>query len=185
MAKLVSKTYGDALFETAIESGRLDEYFEEAKGLVEVIKTNGDLIRLMNHPKVSKEDKITVLENCFGNNLSKEMLGLLHLVVTKDRFSQIQEILQTFLVQVKEYKNIGLAKVISPMELTKEQKDRIREKLLETTKYVEFEIEYETDPELIGGLVIRIGDRVVDSSIRTKLQGLSRDLSKIQLKAGE
>jgi len=185
MAKLISKTYGDALFETAVESGRVDEFFEEANVLMEVLDTNEELIRLMNHPKVSKEEKVAVLEKCFNETISKEMLGLLHLVVTKDRFSDIKDILQTFLVQVKEYKNIGLAKVVSPMELTQAQKDRIKEKLLETTKYVEFEIEYEVDSELIGGLVIRIGDRVVDSSIKTKLRGLSRDLAKIQLKAGE
>ncbi len=185
MAKLVSKTYGDALFETAMESGRLDKFFEEAKTLLQVLESNEELVRLMNHPKVSKEEKMDVLEKCFGESFSKEMVGLLRLVVTKDRFSEIYNILQTFIAQVKEYKNIGLAKVSSPMELTEGQKDRIKEKLLETTKYVEFEIEYDIDPELIGGLVIRIGDRVVDSSIRTKLQGLSRDLSKIQLKAGE
>lgn len=185
MAKLISKTYGDALFETAIESGCLEEYFEEAKVLLEVLKTNEDLIRLMNHPKVSKEEKATVLKNCFGESISGEMMGLLQFVVTKERFSEMEAILENFLAQVKEHKNIGIAKVISPMELTEAQKDRIREKLLETTKYVEFEIAYEIDPELIGGLVIRIGDRIVDSSIRTKLQGLSRDLTKIQLKAGE
>ena len=185
MAKLVSKIYGDALFETAIESGRLDEYFEEAKMLLQVILSNEDFCRLMNHPKVSQEEKIAVTEKCFEGQISKEMLGLMNLIITKDRFSQMGDILQNFLAQVKEYKNIGLAKVSSPMELTEAQKDRIKAKLLETTKYVEFEIEYEIKPELIGGLVIRIGDRVVDSSIKTKLQGLSRDLSKIQLKAGE
>ena len=185
MAKLVSKTYGDALFETAMEAGRLNEYFEEATVLAEVLQTNEELIRMMHHPKVSQEEKLQMLERCFGKDFSKEMLGLLRLLVVKERFFQAQEILQNFLAQVKEYKNIGIAKVVSPMELTEAQKEKIREKLLETTKYVEFEISYEIDAELIGGLVIRIGDRVVDSSIRTKLQGLSRDLSKIQLKAGE
>ena len=61
----------------------------------------------------------------------------------------------------------------------------IEKKLLETTKYAEFEMHYKTDSALIGGLVIRIGDRVVDSSIRTKLNKLSSELSKLQLKVGE
>ena len=185
MAKLISKVYGDALFETALESGRFDDFFEEAKVLVKVLEENEDLSLLLNHPKVSQDEKMEVLEDCFKEYVSKEMLGLLKLVVTKDRFSSMKDILENFLSQVKEYKNIGLAKVTSAMQLSDEQKDRIKAKLLETTKYVEFEIEYEIDPELIGGLVIRIGDRVVDSSIKTKLHGLSRDLSKIQLKAGE
>ena len=62
----------------------------------------------------------------------------------------------------------------------------MEKRLLETTKYVRhFEMHYDVDSELIGGMVIRIGDRVVDSSVRTKLYDLTRELSKIQLKAGE
>ena len=57
----------------------------------------------------------------------------------------------------------------------------IEQRLLETTEYVEFEMEYSVDPSLIGGLVIRIGDRVVDSSIKTQINELHRSLSKLQL----
>ena len=57
----------------------------------------------------------------------------------------------------------------------------IEQRLLDTTQYVEFEMEYSVDPSLIGGLVIRIGDRVVDSSIKTQINELHRSLSKLQL----
>ena len=71
------------------------------------------------------------------------------------------------------------------MPLSDSQKGQIRQRLLETTKYVEFEMHYSVDESLIGGMVIRIGDRVVDSSVKHKLQSLTRELSKIQLKVGE
>ena len=90
-----------------------------------------------------------------------------------------------FIDEVKEYKNIGTAYVTSAMELSDAQKAAVEKRLLETTKYVKFEMHYDVDAELIGGMVIRIGDRVVDSSVRTKLYDLTRELSKIQLKAGE
>ena len=67
------------------------------------------------------------------------------------------------------------------MELRDEQKARLEKRLLETTSYVEFEMKYSVKPELIGGLVIRIGDRVVDSSIRTQLYEMKRELMKLQL----
>jgi F-type H+-transporting ATPase subunit delta len=54
-------------------------------------------------------------------------------------------------------------------------------RLLATTGYVDFEIDYIVDESLIGGMVIRIGDRVVDSSIKTKLDEFAKDLKKIQL----
>ena len=61
----------------------------------------------------------------------------------------------------------------------------MEKRLLETTRYVAFEMNYQVDADLIGGMVIRIGDRVVDSSVRTKLDRMARELSKIQLKVGE
>ena len=74
-----------------------------------------------------------------------------------------------------------MAHVASAVELKSEQKAMIEQRLLETTEYVEFEMEYSTDPSLIGGLVIRIGDRVVDSSIKTQINELHRSLSRLQL----
>jgi F-type H+-transporting ATPase subunit delta len=71
------------------------------------------------------------------------------------------------------------------MELTDAQKKAVEKKLLATTKYVQFEMHYDVDADLIGGMVIRIGDRVVDSSIKAKLYNLTRELSQIQLKVGE
>ena len=82
---------------------------------------------------------------------------------------------------VKEYKKIGTVHVTSAMELSKEQKEQVEKKLLETTNYVSFEMHYEVDTALIGGMVIRMGDRVVDSSIRTKLYNLSKELYHIPI----
>ena len=93
--------------------------------------------------------------------------------------------LDYFITEVKESKHIGTAYVTTAMELSKQQKADVVSKLIETTSYVEFEMHYEVDAAIIGGMVIRIKDRVVDSSIRTKIYGLSRELSKIQLKVGE
>jgi F-type H+-transporting ATPase subunit delta len=61
------------------------------------------------------------------------------------------------------------------------QKAIITEKLLKTTKYEKMEMNYAIDASLIGGMVVRIGDRVVDSSIKSKLSELTRDLQKIQI----
>ena len=65
--------------------------------------------------------------------------------------------------------------------LTDVQKKAVAAKLLETTEYVDFQMNYSVDESLIGGMVIRIGDRVVDSSIKHKINELSKDLMKIQL----
>ena len=83
MAKLVSKTYGDALFELAVESGRLDSFLEEAKGVLAVFRSNNELNQLMNHPKIVKEDKVATLENIFKGRIADERGGLLRMLVEK------------------------------------------------------------------------------------------------------
>ena len=63
MAKLVSKTYGDALFEVALEKNRLDEFTEEVKAAKAAIEANPELFKLMSHPKIVKEEKIKIINN--------------------------------------------------------------------------------------------------------------------------
>ncbi|MEG0806314.1 MAG: F0F1 ATP synthase subunit delta [Lachnospiraceae bacterium] len=185
MAKLVSKTYGDALYHLALEENKLDEFLEEVTQIMGILSQNQELSRLMDHPKIVKEEKVKIIKEIFSESVSQELVGLMVMTVQKDRFGQMNEIFDYFITQVKEHKNIGTAKVTSAMPLSEEQKNQIRAKLLGTTKYVEFEIEYDVDKELIGGMVIRIGDRVVDSSVKARLYRLSKELTKIQLKAGE
>ena len=185
MAKLVSNTYGDALFELALEENRLDSMNEEVLAVAEAIRENPDLTGVMNHPKIDKEDKVKLIEDIFKGRVSDELVGLMRMIVEKDHYKEIESVFAYFIDKVKEYKNIGTAYVTSAMELSDGQKAAVEKKLLETTKYVKFEMHYEVDAGLIGGMVIRIGDRVVDSSIKTKLYNLTRDLSKIQLKVGE
>ncbi|MBE5961087.1 MAG: ATP synthase F1 subunit delta [Lachnospiraceae bacterium] len=181
MAKLVSKTYGDALFELALEKQTIDTVFEEIKEVKEVFTENEELMKLLNHPKITKEEKVKIIENIFKGRVSDDVTGFLVIIVEKGRYNSFDAIFDYFIAAVKEYKKIGIAKVTSAVELSDEQKKKVEEKLLQTTIYTSFEMNYHVDKSLIGGLIIRIGDRVVDSSIKTKLDKLARNLQKIQL----
>ena len=109
------------------------------------------------------------------------MMGFLRIVIEKGRQSELEAIFSYFIAKVKEYKKIGLAHVTSAVELSDAQKKQIEARLLATTVYESLETEYTVDESLIGGLVIRIGDRVVDSSIKTRLYEMKKELMKIQL----
>lgn len=181
MAKLISKTYGEALFEVAVERSMVDSLFQEVEAVHAIFRKNEEYVRLLNHPKIPVEQKISMLEEAFKGKASKELTGLLITVAEKGRFSEIDGILSYFEERVREYKKIGTAYVTSAIELTREQKASLEKRLFETTSYHSFRVAYSVDTGLIGGLVIRIGDRVVDSSIRTKLGNMAKELSKIQL----
>lgn len=181
MAKLISKTYGDALFELAVEEDKIDVLLQEAVQLREVLSENEEFGRLMNHPKVIKEEKIQVAKNVFGGRLSDELLGLLTIVISKDRYRDVDAILDYFTAEVKRYKGIGVATVTTAVPLKEAQCKKIEQKLLDTTDYTKMEMHYDLDASLIGGMTIRIGDRVVDSSIKTKLNELQKELLKVQI----
>ena len=74
-----------------------------------------------------------------------------------------------------------MAWVTTAVELAPGQREAVKTKLLETSGYASMEMHYEVDASIIGGMIIRIGDRVVDSSVRTKLDGLKKQLLQIQL----
>ena len=181
MAKLVSKTYGDALFEVAREKNQLDEFLEEVKAVLTAVQENNELIKLISHPKIAKEEKIQIVTDIFSGKVSDELVGLLRMIVDKGHFEEVEGVLTYFIDEVKEFKNIGTAYVTSAIALSDAQKAAVEKRLLETTKYIKFEMHYKVDAGLIGGMQIRIGDRVVDSSIQTKLSNLEAQLLKIQL----
>ncbi len=181
MAKLVENVYGDALFELAKEENKVDVIYEEVQGLIQVLNENPDLTAMMTHPHISKDEKLQTVETVFKGKISDEIIGLMRMVVEKDHFGQMKDIFEYFVSSVKEFKNIGVCYISTPLELSDQKKKEVENRLLETTKYETLETHYSIDKELIGGMVIRIGDRIVDSSIRTKIYNLSRELSKVQL----
>lgn len=181
MAKLVSTTYGDALFELALEEKNLSAMLEEVQAVKMVFQENEELSRLLDHPQIDKNEKIKLVENIFKGRCSEHMTGFLVLVVEKGRQKDLISIFDYFIHKAKEYEGIGTAHVSSAVPLTEEQKEAIKARLLTLTKYNSFEMEYQVKPELLGGLVIRIEDRVIDSSIRTQLFEMKKTLTKIQL----
>ena len=181
MAKIVAKVYGDALFDLAVENNELDLIAEEIQVLKDTLAENPELLQFLNHPKISNEDKISSIEEIFKGKFSDTTVGFLVIVVTKGRYNELPAIINYFLEAVREYRKIGKASVTSASELTVEQKQKIEKKLLDSTEYVEFIMDYKIDPSIIGGLIIRIGDRVVDSSIKSKIEMMKKDLMKLQL----
>jgi F-type H+-transporting ATPase subunit delta len=177
MAKQVEDVYGNALFELAVEEDRIDDYQNEAAVILEALNENPELTAMVIHPQISEEEKLKVLEEIFKGRVSDEVYSLMTMLAEKGHFADAGKVLTYFLDKVKEYRNIGVAFVKTPMELSAERKEAVEKRLLETTDYVSFEMHYDVEPSLIGGMVIRIGDRVVDSSIKTKLEKLSHGLS--------
>ena len=174
MAKLVSTTYGDALFEVALEDGAIDTLTEEIKTMTQILHENEDLSRIISHPKVSRNEKIQLIERIFKDYFSNSLVGFLVLIIEKGRYEELTSIFEYYTDRVREYKKIGVVKVTSALKLSPEQQQTIERKLLATTQYETLEVQYSVDKTILGGLIIRIKDRVVDNSIRSQIKAMTK-----------
>ncbi|MCH5251451.1 MAG: F0F1 ATP synthase subunit delta [Lachnospiraceae bacterium] len=181
MAKLVSKVYGDALFSLALEENKLESIWKESVLMKQILEENPEFLSVLCHPEMTQEKKTSALLDVFGQDVSKEIMGLLNIMVKKGRIGEINSVLDYFDVQVKEYLKIGVVEVSTPMPLSEDQKKQIENKLLEVSEYETVSVDYQVDESLLGGIVIRIGNRVLDNSIRSKLDTMARELSKVKL----
>lgn len=169
------------MFELTLEKGILSEVCEEITEIEQIWKENADLAEVMLHPRITVSEKVDIIRNIFEGRASEIVIGFLVAVVEKGRISELCNIIEYFTDRVREYNHVGVAYVSSAIELNDEQKNNVEKRLIDVTDYEKFEMNYSVDPELIGGMVIRIGDRVLDNSIKQKLNAMSRSLSGIQL----
>lgn len=181
MAKLAASVYGRALLELAGEEKKGLDFLEEIEEIEKVLKENPEFNSLMGHPGIPVCDKEEILKNVFQGRISEEMFGFLSLIVRKGRYGELTKIFAWYTEAFKKEQGIGTAFVTTAVELGEEKKQEVKERLLQTAGYKTIECHYQVDPGLIGGMIIRIDDRIVDSSIRTKLSDLTSQLLQIQL----
>lgn len=177
MAKLAESVYAQALFRLAEETGRIGLLYEEAEYLAAVWKRYPDFARLIGHPQISAEDKNNMMNNVFEGRLSGDMMGFISVIIRKERYQEIMMILRSFIEKVKAYRKAGTAYVSSAAPLTAEQREKIEKRLMDVTGFKSLQMYYSVDLSLIGGLVIRVDNRVVDSSLRTQLERMAGWLS--------
>ena len=177
MAKLVSKVYGDAYVSVVSEKNNLIDALEEIKSVKNILLENVEIIELLDSPKMDDEEKINFIKGIFENHISVDSMGFLLTIIEKKRQAELLPILDYVIDCVKELLLIGKATVTTALPLDDSKKERIVDELLKSSHYKSLEAEYVVDESIIGGIVIRIGDRVVDSSVKTRIDKMRKMLS--------
>lgn len=178
---VVEERYAGALLDIAVKENLAKQYLEEVTALKAAFEENSELMALYLNPKISLEEKLQVTDNCFKDRFSDDVVGLIALIVTNGRSANINSVLNWFIDNVKEYLKIGIVYVESACELDESRKTALERKILQTTDYVSLEIYYSIKKELIGGMRVRIKDRIIDNSIKTKLDEMTKELRQVQL----
>lgn len=175
MAKLISKRYAVALFELAKETDKIDLFNSQIEVMYNSIKADKEFLAVLNHPRISGGEKFNLFQNIYKDNISEEILGLISIVVKKNRETEILEILETFLGLVRDYKGITTAYIYSAIPLSDEQLSKIKQNLSKNLNK-EIIIEAYVKPELIGGLLINVDGKVIDNSIKKSLEDIRKSL---------
>lgn len=172
--------YATALFELAKEENKLDEFELQVKEVIEIIGENSEFMELLLHPKITIDEKLQLIDRVFTGNVIEEITGILTIIVKKGRQNVLLDILKLFLQMVDEDRGLIKATIRSAVELNNEQLAQIKVNLERATSK-DVEIHTEIDQALIGGMIIRVGDHVVDASISGRLQTLKEGLTNLRL----
>ncbi len=172
--KAYAKRYSQAVFEIAVESGELDRWQSDLRKIAS-LGEDAALTMLFENPRLHFDDKARLLSERLGD-INPLALNLVYLLVARGRLSMVGEIAEEYQRLLDAYRGIERAEVITAIPLDDEDRLRLEERLgaVVGKKVV---IKPEVDSGLIGGIVARIGGKLLDGSTRSRLEALKREMS--------
>jgi len=174
----IARRYAKALLLIGKEDGQAEAYRKELDGLAQLVAGEPDLGRAINNPLYNAVDRRNVLEAVIQKlNLSKTMQSFLSLLFEKGRFGFLESVNDFYQKLADDLKGIARASLVSATELGDDTVDKIRAALSQRTGK-DIILDVQQNPELIGGIVTKIGDLVLDGSIKTQLVNMRESLKR-------
>ena len=168
----IAGRYATALFELARDSGALDQAAADIADLGQMIAESDDLDRLLRSPVIAADDQAkgmaAVLEKAGASQLVSKFVAV---VAQNRRLFALRDMIRTFRALLAAHRGEIVAEVTSAHGLNDAQVDRIKAELTASMK-TEVQVETAVDESILGGMIVKIGSRMVDSSLRTKIQNL-------------
>jgi len=166
--------YAKSLIDLAIERGELEKVFADMKWLNSVCKTNRDFVNLLRSPVIKGDTKKKIMEAVTGGRISEMTAGFNRLLITKGRESNLPEITAAFITAYKLKKNIQTIKLTTAAPVTDAVKEAIIAQVKKTAGFQNVEMEEKVDPNIIGGFVLQVDDKLIDASVAYDLKAIAR-----------
>ena len=167
----VSKRYAEALFEIAKEQGQVALFHGELKLVVEAIEKAPEAKAYLDNFLIKPEEKKETLRMIFADKVSPMLLNFLLLLTDKRRESYIGAIFAAFSVLYDEAERIKNTELYTAIEVSDEEIKALAEKLSAATGYT-IRIRPHVEPDLIGGVKLRVEDRIIDGTLKKQLERL-------------
>ena len=167
--------YAKAILETALSSGKANQVNDDMKSIINAVNSSTDLKDFLASPIITSEVKMNVLSEIFGS-VQADTKSLFRLLQENKRFEILEAIATQFNAQFDEMNGVEVAKVTTAFPITAELEAKIlaKAKAISTKKIT---IQNTVDPSIIGGFILRIGDKQYNASVSNRLQELKREFS--------
>ena len=167
--------YAKAILETALSSGKANQVNDDMKSIIAAVNSSADLRDFLASPIITSEVKMNVLSEVFGS-VEEDTKSLFRLLQENKRFEILEAIATQFNVQFDEMNGVEVAKVTTAFPITADLEAKILAKATSiSTKKIT--IQNTVDPSIIGGFILRIGDKQYNASVSNRLQELKREFS--------
>ena len=167
--------YAKAILETAVSTGKANQVNDDMKSIINAVNSSADLKDFLASPIITSEVKMNVLSEIFGS-VQADTKSLFRLLQENKRFEILEAIATQFNAQFDEMNGVEVAKVTTAFPITADLEAKILAKATSiSTKKIT--IQNTVDPSIIGGFILRIGDKQYNASVSNRLHELKREFS--------
>ena len=180
MESVIAEKYAVALLQVAQEQKNVDAIGSEIQSIQKLVETNADLRAILEHPRVKAGEKLESLRGFLGRKISVTMENFLMLLIMKKRIKQLKAVADHYERLLYEMKGKAIARVLTALPMAADQKESLTEKLSQMFG-VSVELKEELKPDLIGGMMIYLGDQRMDASVLGQLDRVKQRLLKVEI----
>jgi F-type H+-transporting ATPase subunit delta len=166
----IAEPYTQALMSVAQSNNIVDQVGEDTRSLQSLLDESDDLRILIASPVIETNQKKAVLRRLIEGQVQPYTLNFLMLLVDRGRIMLLPQVCEQYQDLLRQLKQTVLAEVTSAVELTDEQKESIKQKVKATVQANEVELATKVDPDLLGGVIIKVGSQIIDASLRGQLR---------------
>ncbi|MGB5636660.1 MAG: ATP synthase F1 subunit delta [Waterburya sp.] len=173
----VGEPYAQALMSLAQQNNLSDQFGDTLRSLSSLLEESKEFKEFVLNPVVKGEDKKAVLKQVMGRDENPYLINFMMLLVDKRRIVFLEPIVEQYLNLLRKLNQTVLAEVTSATELSESQRQNLVEKVKAIAEARDVELKTSVDPDLIGGVIIKVGSKVIDASIRGQLRRISISLN--------
>ncbi len=175
----LASRYAKSLIGLAVEQNELETTLKDIELLNAICQQSRDFTNMLRSPIIKADNKLSIIEAVVGNKIGKLTKAFITLMVNKGREGYMPEIVAAFVSQYKEMKNIKIVKLTTATPVADTVKEAIRKKVIATLPAgTEVELNEEVRPDIIGGFVLQMDDKLFDASIRRDLNDVKSQFLK-------